>query len=143
LDEAPHDLDLPETHDVFTLAKLQGGYSRYVAVGHLKAGLGAGLSASIVPGDLRVTYGRRVNPGVSVFLTLRPAVMGRVASSTGMVMVQTALDPAKLTCPCGFDPGAAATATYEGKTYYFCSTEERDRFLTDPRMSLSMTPPKQ
>jgi len=58
-------------------------------------------------------------------------------------MVQTAYDPAKLTCPAGFDPKTAAMATYEGKTYYFCSAADRDKFLTDPRMSLSMMPPKQ
>jgi len=60
-----------------------------------------------------------------------------------MVMVQTAYTPAKLTCPPGFDPMTAPMATYEGKTYYFCSAAERDRFLSDPRMSLSMMPPKQ
>ncbi len=59
-----------------------------------------------------------------------------------MVMVQTAFDPAKLTCPAGFDPGHAANTMYEGRTYYFCSTEDRDKFLTDPTMSLSMMPPK-
>jgi YHS domain-containing protein len=60
-----------------------------------------------------------------------------------MVMVQTAYDPAKLTCAAGFDPRSAASAMFEGKTYYFCSPEDRDKFLTDPKMSLSMMPPKQ
>jgi YHS domain-containing protein len=32
---------------------------------------------------------------------------------------------------------------YEGKQYYFCSAADRDKFLTDPRMSLTMMPPKQ
>jgi YHS domain-containing protein len=59
-----------------------------------------------------------------------------------MVMVQTAYDPAKLTCAAGFDPRKAARTNYEGKTYYFCSVEDRDTFLTDPKMSLSMMPPK-
>jgi YHS domain-containing protein len=63
-------------------------------------------------------------------------------SSPPMGMVQTAYDSAKRTCAAGFDPKAAAMATYEGKTYYFCSAADRDRFLTDPRMSLSMMPPK-
>jgi YHS domain-containing protein len=58
------------------------------------------------------------------------------------VMVQTAYDPTKLTCPAGFDATSAPSTTYEGKRYYFCSAEDRDRFLTDPKMSLSMTPPK-
>jgi YHS domain-containing protein len=60
-----------------------------------------------------------------------------------MVMVQTAYDPSKLTCPAGFDPSRAPSTIYDGRTYYFCSTEERDRFLTDPQMSLSMMPPRQ
>jgi len=60
-----------------------------------------------------------------------------------MVMVQTAFDPAKLTCPAGFDPKSAANTVYQGKTYYFCSAADRDRFLVDPAMSLSMMPPKQ
>jgi YHS domain-containing protein len=111
------------------------------------------VSAGIVPGDLGQAYGRRVNPGAAIFLTLRPAMMsadahaGDAAPARGgartMVMVQTAFDPAKLTCPPGFDPKTAATTMYEGKAYYFCSVEDRDKFLTDPRMSLSMMPPRQ
>lgn len=60
-----------------------------------------------------------------------------------MVMVQTALDPAKLSCSPKIDPKTAATTSYEGRTYYFCSAKDRDEFLTDPKMSLSMMPPKQ
>jgi YHS domain-containing protein len=95
---------------------------------------------------LRLVYGSTVNSGIGVFLTLRPALVATVAAQGGgrtMVMVQTAYDPAKLTCPAGFDPSTAAMTTYEGKTYYFCSAADRDKFLTDPRMSLSMMPPKQ
>jgi len=90
-----------------------------------------------------------VNLGIAVFLTLRPAIMAVTANAAApgasptMVMVQTAYDPAKLTCPAGFDPRTAPATTYEGKTYYFCSAADRDKFLTDPRMSLSMMPPKQ
>ena len=60
-----------------------------------------------------------------------------------MVMVQTAFDPAKLACSPKIDPKGAAKTTYQGKTYYFCSAKDRDEFLTDPAMSLSMMPPKQ
>ena len=60
-----------------------------------------------------------------------------------MVMVQTALDPVKLSCSPRIDPKDAAKTMYQGKTYYFCSVKERDEFLTDPAMSLSMMPPKQ
>jgi YHS domain-containing protein len=152
--KTPHDLDVPPIRDTFTVSKIQGGYTRYVAGrAGFKAGFGATGSMGILPPALRSFYGSRVNPGVGVFLTLRPAMMSvdvhaPNASSAGarsgtMVMVQTAFDPAKLTCQAGFDPGAAASTTYEGTTYYFCSAEDRDRFLTDPNMSLSMMPPKQ
>lgn len=35
---------------------------------------------------------------------------------------------------CGMDVGRGATekATYQGKTYYFCSKADRERFLSDP-----------
>ena len=149
--KTPHDLDVPPIRDTFAVSKIQGGYTRYVSTtSSLKAGLGAVISASIVPGDLASVYGRRVNPGVGVFITLRPAmtIVASPHAATGgssrpMVMVQTAYDPAKLTCPAGFDPKSAATATYDGRTYYFCSAQDRDTFLTDPKMSLSMMPPRQ
>ena len=135
-----------------TLTKMQGGYTRYVDSAGFRAGLGAVLSASIVPEDLRSAYGSRVNSGVGVFLTLRPAMMtpdahaghGAAAASTPtMVMVQTAFDPAKLTCAPVVDRNSAASAIYDGRTYYFCSAADRDTFLTDPKMSLTMMPPKQ
>jgi YHS domain-containing protein len=145
--KTPHDLDLDLTAENLALSKIQGGYTRYVsAPGGLKAGLGATVSASIVPGDLRDAYGRRLNAGAGVFLTLRPAAraMGSGAGAGAtMVMVQTAFDPAKLSCPAGFDPKTAASTSYQGRTYYFCSVEDRDMFLTNPAMSLSMRPPKQ
>jgi YHS domain-containing protein len=146
--KTPHDLDVPPAKDSFTLSKIQGGYTRYIsAMAGFKAGVGAALSAGIVPRDLKAAYGGRVNPGVAIFLTLRPAAMaiGTIAGGGArtMVMVQTAYDPAKLMCPRGFDPRGAASTVYEGKTYYFCSTADRDRFLTDPKMSLSMMPPRQ
>ena len=152
--KTPHDLDVPATRETFTVSKLQGGYTRYFsAAREWKAGVGGAVSASVVPSQLSAAYGGKVNPGIAVFLTLRPAIMAADAhagheaalpgSSSTMVMVQTAYDPAKLTCPAGFDPRTAAMTTYEGKTYYFCSAADRDTFLTDPRMSLSMMPPKQ
>ena len=143
-----HDLEVVATQDRFTVSKIQGGYTRYIrATGSFKAGLGGAVSAAIVPGELAPVYGRRVNPGVAVFLTLRPAMMSIAAQTAGggqtMIMVQTAYDPAKLTCEAGFDPRTAASTTYDGRTYYFCSAADRDKFLTDPKMSLSMMPPKQ
>ena len=116
--------------------------------------MGASLSAGFVPKHLEPVYGSRINAGFGVFVTLRPAAMmmhggigaaGAAQKPAGrtMVMVQTALDPAKLSCSPRIDPKEAPKTPYQGKTYYFCSVKERDEFLTDPAMSLSMMPPKQ
>jgi len=71
-----HDLAI-DSHDIFTVAKLQGGYTRYFdAWNGLKPGIGAGLSAGIVPDSLKPFYGNRVNIGLAVFVTLRPAERG-------------------------------------------------------------------
>ena len=75
--------------------------------------------------------------------TSAPPSAAPSAPANHMVMVQTAFDPAKLSCNPKIDPKTAAKTTYEGKTYYFCSTKDRDEFLKDPKMSLSMMPPKQ
>jgi YHS domain-containing protein len=82
-----HDLDVPhslvpnvEGSETFTVAKLQGGYSRYLTTWKgLKAGLGASASLGFVPSALEPVYGSRVNAGVGVFLTVRPAVMRMAA----------------------------------------------------------------
>jgi hypothetical protein len=74
--KAGHDLAL-DTHDVFTVAKLTGGYTRYFAPKRgLNPGVGAGVSLGIVPASLVTVYGRRVNAGMSVYLTLRPGARG-------------------------------------------------------------------
>jgi len=68
-----HDLALG-SHDIFTVAKLEGGYTRYLDTWRgLKPGAGIGVSAGIVPGSLESTYGGRVNLGVGVYLTIRPS----------------------------------------------------------------------
>jgi YHS domain-containing protein len=148
-----HDLDVPSPlaciacidSRTFTVTKLQGGYTRYLTSDAFRLGVGAVVSTGFVPESLRAVYGGTANTGIGVYLTLRPAMISAVVSGGArtMVMVQTAYDPTKLTCAAGFDPKTATMATYEGKTYYFCSAEDRDTFLTDPRMSLSMMPPKQ
>jgi YHS domain-containing protein len=111
----------------------------------------------VVPDTLKAAYGNRANTGFAVYLTLRPAAMmhgagsaashpadhTQVTAAPAHVMVQTALDPARLSCSPKIDPKTAARATYEGKTYYFCTAKERDLFLTNPAMSLAMMPPKQ
>jgi hypothetical protein len=69
-----HDLDVPGPDAMFRIAKLQGGYTRYLTAWHgLQPGLGATLSAGFVPEVLEPVYGGRVNPGTGVFLTVRPA----------------------------------------------------------------------
>ena len=147
------DLAIAQSADSFAVAKLQGGYTRYFkAWNGLQPGLGGSLSAGLVSERLQSLYGSRVNPGFGVFLTLRPAAMamthgghsaGQPAAGSSMVMVQTAFDPNKLSCSPSINPTTAATTTYQGKTYYFCSVKDRDAFLTNPAMSLSMMPPKQ
>ena len=71
-----HDLAI-ERHELFTVARLQGGYTRYFgAWNQLRPGVGAALSAGIVPGSLKDVYGSRVNAGFALFVTVRPAVRG-------------------------------------------------------------------
>jgi hypothetical protein len=81
-----HDLDL---HDVdgaetFTVAKLQGGYTRYLrAWKGVKPGFGVTASAGFVPRSLEAAYGSRVNPGIGVFFTIRPAAMRMSTPASG------------------------------------------------------------
>ena len=49
-----HDLAVAESADAFTVAKLQGGYTRYFSAWQgLKPGVGASLSAGFVPERLK------------------------------------------------------------------------------------------
>jgi hypothetical protein len=75
-DKTGHDLAIAESDQDFAVAKLQGGYTRYLSAWKgLKPGIGASLSAGFVPERLKSAYGSRVNAGFGVFLTLRPAAM--------------------------------------------------------------------
>jgi hypothetical protein len=68
-----HDLHVDEFPGVFTVGKLQLGYTRYLAPRRgLQVGVGGSVSASVVPELLAPRYGGRVAPGVGFFLTLRP-----------------------------------------------------------------------
>jgi hypothetical protein len=72
--KSAHDLVVPEPPDAFTVAKLQGGYTRYLREwGGMQPGVGAGASLSAVPGTLESIYGSRTNAGASVYVTVRPA----------------------------------------------------------------------
>jgi hypothetical protein len=71
--KAAHDLDIHESERIFTVGKLQAGYTRYFdARRGLKPGIGGSISAGFVPSGLEAAYGRRVNVGFGVFVTLRP-----------------------------------------------------------------------
>jgi hypothetical protein len=71
-----HDLAVTDA-GIFSVAKLQGGYTRYLTAWQgLTPGFGATLSTGIVPSSLKPWYGGRFNPGVGVYLTLRPAGHG-------------------------------------------------------------------
>jgi hypothetical protein len=66
------DLHVHEFRRVFTVGKLQGGYTRYFApVRGVTPGIGASVSAALVPEALEPRYGG-VGTGIGVFLTLRP-----------------------------------------------------------------------
>ena len=80
------DLDLHDVNgaEAFTVAKLQGGYTRYLAAWKgLKPGFGLSASAGFVPRSLETVYGSRVNPGLSVFFTVRPVVMRMATPASG------------------------------------------------------------
>lgn len=71
-----HDLDIVATDQIFSVAKLQAGYSRYFDAWYgMQPGFGGSFSVGIVPETLAFVYGRRANLGLGVFLTLRSAVM--------------------------------------------------------------------
>jgi hypothetical protein len=71
--KSAHDLVVPEPPEAFTVARVQGGYTRYLpAWNAFQPGLGAGISLSIVPESLTSMYGSRANAGFSVYATLRP-----------------------------------------------------------------------
>lgn len=72
--KSAHDLGLHGPLQIFDVSKVQGGYVRYGAARKgFQGGLGAAVSAGMVPAALRLLYGGRVNAGLAVFATVRPA----------------------------------------------------------------------
>lgn len=68
-----HDLGIHESTEVFTVGKVQGGYTRYLSVRRgVQPGVGVTMSAAFVPSSLQPLYGG-VGLGVGAFLTVRPA----------------------------------------------------------------------
>ena len=59
---------------VFTVSKLQAGYLRHFSTrARMAIGVGASISASIVPPLLAPRYEGRVAPAFAFFVNLRPA----------------------------------------------------------------------
>ena len=75
VEKPAHDLHAHEyATSVFTVGKLQGGYVHYFAPRKgLVSGVGGSVSAGLVPRELTHGYYRRVEPGFSLFFTVRPA----------------------------------------------------------------------
>jgi hypothetical protein len=74
--KSAHDLDIHDVDAIYTLSKLQAGYTRYFdAWNGLKPGVGATLSMSLVPSALDTVYGNRSSFGFGLYVTLRPAAM--------------------------------------------------------------------
>lgn len=72
VEKSAHDLAL-EGDDIFDVVKMQTGYTRFTSPWKkVVAGIGASVTAGIVPSGLESTYGRRFNPGLSVYLNLMP-----------------------------------------------------------------------
>lgn len=77
--KSAHDLAVEDAPGSFSVAKLQGGYTKYFGPPLLRSwapGVGAAVSASFVPARLRSAYGGRVSIGAAAYLTLRPARVG-------------------------------------------------------------------
>ncbi|MBW3564501.1 MAG: YHS domain-containing protein [Acidobacteria bacterium] len=60
-------------------------------------------------------------------------MMGHGMMHSGEDAAAAAVDPV---CGMKVDPETAPSATYEGKTYYFCSAEEKAQFEKDPQKYL-------
>jgi YHS domain-containing protein len=102
--KSAHDLGLEDSSESFTVAKLQGGFTRYFESWKgLRPGIGGSLSAGFVPEGLKSTYGSRVNMGVGVFLTLRPAAMTMHAGHAGATPT---IAPSQPSAPAPADPHA-------------------------------------
>jgi hypothetical protein len=72
--KSAHELEVHGDDEIFTIAKLQGGYTRYlVQKKGLQPGIGAHFSVGFVPAALESTYSGRANVGAGIFITLRPA----------------------------------------------------------------------
>jgi hypothetical protein len=74
VEKPAHDLHAHEyAARVFTVGKIEGGYVHYFTPWNgLVPGIGGSVSAGVVPRELTRGYYRRVEPGLSLFFTVRP-----------------------------------------------------------------------
>jgi hypothetical protein len=68
------ELVLPAEHDEpFTIAKIQFGYTRWLAKGRgARAGVGGSVGVSLVPDDIEAAYGGSKAAEAAVYFTIRP-----------------------------------------------------------------------
>ena len=77
-EKSGHSLVVEPEHEIFSVAKLQAGYTRYLSAWrNWTPGIGASVSTGIVPDTLKSTYGSRFNAGFGVYLTVRPVAHQR------------------------------------------------------------------
>jgi hypothetical protein len=68
------DLGIHGSGAIYDVAKLQLGYTAYSpAWRRLTPGFGGSVALGLVPPSLVPVYGHRANPGIALFLTIRPA----------------------------------------------------------------------
>ena len=73
-EKSADDLDVHDSDAIYDVAKLQLGYTAYFpARRRLTPGFGGSVSVGFVPESLAPVYGHRANPGIALFLTIRPA----------------------------------------------------------------------
>jgi hypothetical protein len=89
--KSAHDFHIHFSDEVFTVAKLQAGYTRYLPAWRaLKPGIGGSLSLGLVPSGLTGLYGARANPGLALFVTVRPAPHAMQGQAANALRIENA-----------------------------------------------------
>jgi YHS domain-containing protein len=71
-------------------------------------------------------------PGVSSTPTKSPAKSSAASSQIGVEQPPTMARTKDPVCGMEVETKSAEKATYQGKTYYFCSRADKEKFLADP-----------
>lgn len=109
--KSAHDLAIAGSPEDFDVARLQGGYTRYLPLwDDFQPGVGASLSVGIVPESLSSAYGSRTNVGFAVYLTLRPAAMMHGTQGAGPAPVDHSQHVMPAAAPSAPAPGPAREA---------------------------------